>query len=405
MNRRLVVLFAAVFTLAIALQAEEEGRRRRPAGDAAAAMQAYDQTGVDLYQKLAAQPGNLAVSPYSIGVALTMTLAGARGETEAEMQRVLHHTLERDARSAANAALAARLLAAGNRDGQKLSIANGLCLTGGGVAPAFQTLLARQYDAQVFGGDLPAINGWVKEKTNGRIEQILAKLSPNTVCVLLNAVYFKGRWAAQFDPKLTADAPFAVSAARQVQVPTMRQVGSFALLQQGGFRALALPYQGGALSLVVILPDAADGLAAVEATLSSDMLHGLVVRSALKPPERVNVMLPRFKLAGPALSLAEPFQALGMKLAFDLGKADFGGMLGRESAVGLLAINQIAHRVFVEVNKEGTEAAAATAVEMHTRAMPQVARFHADHPFLFVIGDTKSGAVLFLGRVTDPTAE
>jgi len=334
-----------------------------------------------------------------------MVHSGARGETAAEMAKVLNQTLPREQMDAANAALLERLNRRGDGDACQLSVANALCLTTGGqlVAQTYRDLLAAQYGAEVFSGqDVTPINAWVAKKTAGRIEKILEGLSPNSVCVLLNAIYFKGQWASEFDKADTADAWFYTAPDTKVWIPMMRQKAKYSLVEHEGFQAISLPYRTQPLAMVVILPKEKLGLAEVEEELTHDSLQATFKKLKRTPPYEVPLSLPRFKVAT-GTSLIPAFKALGMKRAFSADEADFGGITGRADELGRIWIAQIMHKAFLEVNEEGSEAAAATAVEVQDRAAGDVIRFEANHPFLFLIVDTETDAILFVGRVVDPT--
>ncbi len=353
---------------------------------------------VDLYRELGKVEGNMFFSPFSISSALAMTYAGARGDTAEQMKEALHFQLEQSGLNSSFRSLNQRLALTAERSDQKLTIANALVLTKGRVSDKYEKILKTYYDAEIFGGDLGAINGWVKRKTEGRIDTILEQLSANSVCVILNAIYFKGTWDAQFDKKSTRDAPFNISADKQVNVPLMHRKDNYKLLEQENIQVISLPYKGKELSMVVFLPGQADGLAAIEEQLKAKDIRELMVKLDKQPDRNVSVYFPRFTTAS-KYDLVGPFQTMGMKDAFST-RADFTGMGWQK---GYIWIGQIKHRAFVEVNEEGTEAAAATAVEMVTKAMPaRELIFRADHPFLFLIRDNQTGTILFMGRMANP---
>lgn len=355
---------------------------------------------VDLYQQLSTQEGNVFFSPYSISLALGMTYGGARGNTAEEMARALHFPENHEQLHPAFERLNRKLADAATKTGQKLTIANGLCLTGGKVSPEYSELLQNRYDAELFGGDVDAINAWVEEKTEGKIEEILDQLSADSVCVLLNAIYFKGLWESQFKEEQTHDAPFFVSPEKKVTVPLMHQKCDLKVLRKEGFQAASMPYKGGGMSMVILLPGEVDGLPALEEQLNAQNLGQWLAELDKTMPQETDIYLPRFKVET-GYDLVDPIQALGVHDAFEADVADFRGMGWPK---GDLWIAQIKHKAFVEVNEEGTEAAAATAVEMVTKAAMPRPPFRADHPFLFVIRDNQTGAVLFLGRLVNPKA-
>ncbi len=353
---------------------------------------------IQLYHELGAREGNLFFSPYSVSSALGMTYAGARGNTEKEMKDVLHFPLDQAQLHPAFRKMNRELAATAQKSGQKLSIANALILTGGNVSSGFKTLLKDSYDAEIFGGGLDAINGWVKRKTEGKIEKILEELDVNSVCVLLNAIYFKGTWASPFQKSHTSNAPFTVSAVKRISVPLMYQKDKFKMLNEEDFQAVDIPYEGRNLSMVVMLPRALDGLAKLEKQLTTQNLKTWLAKLDAGGAQEINLYLPKFKLET-GYDLVSPCMKMGMKDAFALANADFSGMGWRK---GSLYISQIKHKAVVEVNEEGTEAAAATAVEMATKSVPFNPEFRADHPFFFIIRDSRSGTVLFMGRMVNP---
>ena len=368
--------------------------------------QAYNESGQQLFKQFAARPGNIVFSPYSIGTAMAMALAGARGDTETEMVKVLKHRLGRTEIDTANADLLA-ILSGYDRSGgptAKLRSANALMLTkeGDRISSEYAALLKDKYAAEVFqGAQLEDINGWVKRKTEGKIEKIIDQLDPDSAAVLLNAVYFKARWASVFDKRLTKDAPFLLTASNKVKVPMMQQMGSFALVKRQGYRAIRLPYQVRALGMVIALPDEVEGLREVAGRLDARELTEVLtaLRGRIANPI-VELAVPRFK-AEFKVELKSSFQQAGMTKAFSDEEADFSGMTRPGSR---LVIGRVVHRAVIEVAEESTEAAAATAVE----AVPAKARivpepFRVDRPFLFYIVDDSSGAILFQGRIADPS--
>jgi serpin B len=353
---------------------------------------------VQLYLNLSAKEGNLFFSPFSVSSALGMTYAGARGNTAKEIKDTLHFYPPQAELPAAFRGLNTELTNNAAMTGQKLNIANALVLTGGDVSGEYKKILKDYFRSEIFRGGLEQINGWVKKKTEGKIEKILDKLSGNSVCVILNAVYFKGIWESQFNKNRTQDAPFHVSANKEVTVPLMYQTGKFRILEGNGFHALSIPYKGDDLSMVILLPDVKDGMAVLEKQLNSESLKTWLTELDKQRVRKVDLFLPKFKFET-NYDLVTPFVQLGMKDAFALGIADFRGM---GWAKGDLWISQIKHRAFVEVNEEGTEAAAATAVEMAGKAMDFSSEFRADHPFLFIIKDNRTSVILFMGRIVEP---
>jgi serpin B len=372
---------------------------------------AYNGSGQELFKLLlAASPGNVVFSPYSIGTAMAMALSGARGDNATEMAKVLAQTLPSGEIDSANAAVLAVL----NGDGQTadaknaahVRIANALVLTNkdGPIVEAYQDVLRTKYSAEVFrGADLPKVNGWVKEKTEGKIDSILDKLDPQTVAVLLDAIYFKAPWQTIFDAKATHDATFHLVSG-EAEVPMMHVHSDFSIAQRQGYKAIRLPYGAEHLAMVVALPDEGAATADLAARLDQDEMMQ-TLNALREPPRTVDLALPRFKTSFKA-SLVPAFQQLGMKLAFSDKDADFSGMTGKPPSEIPLAIDQIEHRAVIEVAEEGTEAAAATAVTMTVRSARVVTpeKFEIDRPFLFYIVDDQTGAILFQGRIADPRA-
>lgn len=354
---------------------------------------------VKLYRELGAKEGNLLFSPYSVSSALGMTYAGARGNTAEEMARALLFPKDQARLHPAFRALGRELALSAGKGGQRLDIANALILTGGEVSTAFKAIVKKDYDAEIFDGGLDSVNNWVKQKTEGKIDKILEELSPDSVCVLLNAVYFKGVWESRFDRLRTFGAPFSVSAGRKVTVSLMRQKNEFKVMGERDFKAISLPYQGDTLSMVVVLPNSVDGLSALEKQLTAGNLKSWLGKLDREEPRAIEIFLPKFRLAA-GYDLLAPLRAMGVNDAFRPKEADFSGMGWRK---GRLWIGQIKHKAFVDVNEEGAEAAAATSVEMITKIMLEEPVFKADHPFLFMIRDNRSGSILFMGRVADPT--
>ncbi len=355
----------------------------------------------DVYRELSAtENDNVFFSPYSISSALAMTYAGARGETEREMAAALRWPLDQADLPPAFAERNRRLMDAARESEQILNIANGLSLTGGDVSDAYKELLRDAYNADIFSGGPREINAWISRQTEGLIPSIIDQLSPESVCIILNAIYFKGIWQHPFDPAKTRDAPFHVAPDQQVTVPLMSRQGPYRLLQTQDLTAISLPYAGEEFSMIVILPR---NNATVE-KLEKDLAAGTLTawREALKeqPPREVRLYLPKFKLETD-YNLVPAARRLGIRDAFLENTADFSGMGWPK---GELWISQIKHKAYVEVDEKGTEAAAATAVEMRTTALPPPPPvFRADRPFLFVIQHDQTGAILFMGRLVDPT--
>jgi serpin B len=363
---------------------------------------------LDLYRTLAANPGNLFCSPLSVSTALAMTYAGARGETEAEMAAALRFPLPQERLHAAFGALSDRLGALEVKDALSLRAANGLWLERSfAFLESYLSLVKSSYDAEFRAPDFVGaaeaarheINAWTEERTAGRIRDLVPQgsLTPQTVLVLVNAIYFKAAWAEQFEKGSTTEAPFRVTGTKYVAAPMMNRTGTYRYAEDELAQVVEMPYAGGRASMVIVLPRAHDGLAAVEAALSPERL--LAWTHALGET-RVALSVPRFRVEQ-AFSLNGALASLGMKRAFT--DADFSGM----AEGGGLFISEVLHKAFVDVDENGTEAAAATAVIMMRASVPppfDPVVFRADHPFLFLIRDRTTGTVLFIGRLCDPAA-
>jgi serine protease inhibitor len=363
------------------------------------------QFSLDLYRQLAGAEGNLFFSPYSISTALAMTYAGARANTEAEMARALHFSLDQARLPPAFAALEVQLAAAQAAGAVRLSVANALWpQIDYEFLPDYLALTKAYYGAAVFPVDYGQteaarrrINAWVEQKTENKIVNLIKPgiLNALTTLVLVNAIYFKGDWASQFDENLTEESPFWVAPGNSVPAPLMAQKATFGYAETESLQILELPYVGESLSMIVLLPREVDGLAELERALTWE---NLAMWTSRLWKQEVQVFLPRFRLTCD-FELSKALKALGMIDAF--GQADFSGMDGSL----LLYISKVIHQAFVDVNEEGTEAAAATAVVMMRMSLPPPPPvFRADHPFLFFIRENRTGSILFFGRMVRPQA-
>jgi len=373
--------------------------------------------GFDLYQRVRAHgKGNMVLSPASITTALSMAWGGAKGETAEQMKKALHlEGSPQEVMQASGALIGA--LTDPNRP-IKFRVANRLF---GEKTYAFE---APYLDATkaAFGAPLesvdfingfePArahINGWVEEQTENRIKDLIPPrgLDKETRLVLVNAIYFLGDWQAPFENEKTKPASFAVGGKSKKDVPTMHREDRLRYTEKDGVKALEIPYKGGNMSMVFVLPNQADGLDALEKSFDNSKLDELV--RGLQG-HTVRVSLPKFEInPAESLSLGDRLKDMGMTLAFTRAQADFTGIANPPKPEDRLYISKVFHKAFIRVDEKGTEAAAATGtVMMRSLAMPmpqQPVVFNADHPFLFFIRDNASGIVLFNGRVTDPSAK
>jgi serpin B len=368
---------------------------------------AINATAFDLYAQLKGEPGNVFISPYSIETALSMAYEGARGTTASEMAQSLSLPEDAGVRQPGFAALQGRLNALG--DGNELSVANALWAQRDyAILPKYTNAVQRWYGGQSelvdfmhdTEGARRRINAWVEEQTRDRIKNLFeaGTLDPLARMVLTNAIYFKGSWDKQFDPDDTRDADFTPSSGAVVKAKLMASLGEeakYSYAEADGVQLLELPYAGGKLAMLVALP-AAGKLAELESQLSAELLEQW--RSQLTS-RRVDVYFPRFK-SGTKYQLNGALQALGMREAFT-DRADFTGITAKRE----LYIDLVIHQADLEVNEEGTVAAAATGISFRTvSAMPPgaIPVFRADRPFLYFILDREHGTVLFMGRLERP---
>lgn len=368
----------------------------------------------DLYQALRkSEDGNLFYSPYSISLALAMAYAGAGGETERQMAQVLHYMLAQGrlhaALNALDQELAQRGEGAKGKDGEgfRLNIVNAIWgQEGFQFLPGFLELLARNYGAGLRPVDFikaaeasrKTINDWVAKQTEGKIKDLIPEgaIDSLTRLVLTNAVYFNAAWRYPFQEAQTRDGTFYLPDGTEVTVPMMSQSEAFAYAAGEGYQAIELPYDGGEMSMVILVPNAGQ-LGAFEDALSAEQVEAIL--KDLKPTE-VALTMPKFEFES-GLSLSDVLAAMGMPDAFDPHKADLSGMTKEQD----LYISDVIHKAFVSVDESGTEAAAATAVIIRALSMPQESvHLTIDHPFIFLIRDLQTQSILFVGRVTNPAS-
>jgi len=365
----------------------------------------------DLYQALSEEEGNLFYSPYSISVALAMTYAGARNETEQQMADTLHFTLPQERLHPALNGLDLKLASRGegaegkDEEGFRLNIANSIWgQEDYEFLNEFLDVLAENYGAGLRLLDFInapessriTINNWVSDRTEGRIEDLIPQGAIDTLTrlVLTNAIYFNAAWLNPFSEDMTGDGTFHLLDGSEVTVPMMTQTESFGYSEGEGYQAVELPYDGRELSMVILLPNNGE-FDDFEGTLDADIVDAIT--NDLKY-RKVQLTMPKFEFES-EFSLVNPLAAMGMPVAFS-GAADFSGMTGARD----LFISDILHKAFVSVDEAGTEAAAATAVIMSLTAAPeQPVEVTLDHPFIFLIRDIETGAVLFVGRVANPS--
>jgi serpin B len=365
----------------------------------------------DLHRQIRSGSENLFFSPYSISIALAMTYAGARDETAHEMAGAMQFYLPNDSLHPAfnylDQQLAARGEGAQGKDGEgfRLNVVNAIWgQKGYAFRSEYLDVLARNYGAGLRILDFEnqpepsrvTINDWVEEQTESRIKDLIPQgaIDSLTRLVLTNAVYFNAAWQSQFEESATSSGTFHLIGGNDVTVPMMRQTASFGYGEGSGYQVIELPYDGGELSMVVLLP--AEGqFEAFEDSIDNEAYLDVV--DSLQWT-RLDLTMPKFKMET-SFGLNDALAAMGMEQAFDPGRADFSGMDGTRS----LYITDVVHKAFVEVDEAGTEAAAATAVIVGTTSMPaDPIAVTIDRPFLFLIRDIETGTILFLGRVMNP---
>lgn len=390
----------------------------------AAAAEPINQIGVDLLRRLSASSAqkNLVFSPYSIGSAFALAYAGADGITRQEIRQALHFPQDdatlRDALSAVNDALDA-MVAKSRSPSESADVEWHLANRLFGqkdyrFQPAFLTLLRDGYHAPFVPLDFRAapeksratINRWVEEQTKQRIKAIIPTggVSADTRLVLVNAVYLKAPWMFRFEEENTAPRSFRFSTSRSAPVPTMQRIVSAGFAKHDGFTTITLPYLAGELQFLILLPDEVDATDPLAMKVTPEILQ----ECARLPETKINLFLPKFRIEGASLALGKNLQAMGLMSAFDLppGSANFDRAAPRKPG-DYLAISQVFHQAFIAVDEQGTEASAATVVELMTLGVaakppPPPTEVHIDRPFLFAIQHRASGTCLFLGRVSDP---
>jgi serpin B len=366
----------------------------------------------DLYQAIREKGGNLFYSPYSISLALAMTYAGARSATEQQMADTLRFTLDQSKLHPAFNNLDLELASRGedaegkDDEGFRLNIVNEIWgQKDYEFRNEFLDVLAENYGAGLRLLDFinapetsrVTINDWVSDQTEGRIEDLIPQgvIDALTRLVLTNAIYFNAAWLNPFNEDITDDSAFYLLDGGEVTVPMMMQSDSFGYAEGAGYQAVELPYDGRELSMVILLPDSGK-FEEFEGSLDADLVDTITNDLIYK---EIALTMPKFEFES-EFSLADTLAAMGMPVAFT-GAADFSGMTGNRD----LSIAEILHKAFVSVDEAGTEAAAATAVVMNLTAAPgEPVEVTLDRPFIFLIRDIETGAILFVGRVVNPSA-
>jgi len=379
--------------------------------DTDSVVNANNQFALDLYSKYKSEEGNIFFSPYSISTALAMTYEGARGKTAEEMREVFYFPEDNNERRLGYAGLYNEI---NKKDKEyKLSTANSLW------AQEDYQFLDDYFDVveEYYGGEITnldfvknteksriTINDWVEDKTNNKIKDLIPEgvITKITRLVLTNAIYFKGEWVRQFNKDETREQDFRITPDNTVKVKMMSRTddeAEFNYTENKDLQILGLPYSGDDLSMLILLPKN-DEIEALENFLTIKQLSKW--KKDLKE-QRVKVFIPKFKFETKYF-MEDTLKEMGMPTAFSVASADFSGMTGKRD----LFISKVIHQAFVEVNEEGTEAAAATAVIMGLTSAgpgnePKIPVFRADHPFVFIIQEKETGSILFMGRVSDPS--
>jgi serpin B len=382
------------------------GKPRAPQRLDPAFLRAVNEFALELTVQLGRQDAgqNVFLSPANVAIALAMTANGARGETLQSMLSALNlNTLDLETVNSNFAALQALLVR--DEPGATIAIANALWARAG-VAFNADFLQRTQgfYDARIEALDFDqpdapkTINEWVRRQTNDKIPAVVERIPEEIILLLMSAIYFNGKWETPFNPEFTQDRPFYLLNGTTKELPTMYRSDDFEYLKGDGFQAVRLPYAGGGVRMVIILPDADRTLAQLTDQLSIENWESWREQFSVKEGQ---LYLPRFTTRYDA-QLNEALKAMGMATAFDGGRADFSGMRPIPPNV---FISQVRHVAYVDVNEAGTEAAAVTSVEMGiTSAMPIEETFlmQVDRPFFFAIEETSTGSILFTGLITEP---
>lgn len=387
------------------------------AHDAAEASNAF---AIDLYKKVVEPDDNLFFSPASISLAVGFAYRGARGETASELREVMHFPGEPVEYLRAAGALDDGMDLSGS--GRELRSANAFWVRRNiPLRPDYEADMAEHASAALYRTDFDSdpekarkdINGWVADRTNDRIDELLVKgiITPATAAVLVNAIYWKGDWEIPFGADATTVAPFFKLRGTEVRAELMHQRARFQVLERGGVKMIDLPYSGGEVSMVVLLPQDSDGLPRVERNLSVRKLAGWLDDLDKAEPRETALTLPKMTLDW-GVDLAEIMPAMGASTPFSRS-ADFSGMAqlpvpGGDPRECGLKIDHVIHQANIDVDEMGSEAAAATAVVMGIIVTgsrpppPPPFVFRADHPFLFLLRDKRTGLILFAGRFVDP---
>ncbi len=374
-------------------------------------VESNNQFAVDLYRRLQKQDGNLFFASYNISSAFAMIYAGAQGKTAEQMAETFHFPLIDERLHSAFAKLTQELKGTKKDVSYQLSFAHALFgQKGNGFLQSFLDLTQRFYGTGLkevdFINELEKtrleINLWVEKETKNKIKDLISPHALDSLerLLLVSAVYFKGNWANPFEKEQTKEMPFFVTEKKKINIPMMHQTATFKYGETNDIQVLELPYNGDALSMIIFLPKKRDGIAFLEESFVHKELNHWISKLSW---QEIEIILPKFKISS-EFQLEKILLEMGIHDAFDPQKADFTGMYGRKKEAEPLLFSKIFHRALIEVHEEGAEAVAITAFETAEAGIaspPTI--FRADHPFLFLIRDCRTGSFLFIGRVIDPS--
>jgi len=402
MKNKMTVTIVALFTGLIIFSPSSKINSTVEGDNSSAIANSTNSFALDLYGRFAREKGNIFFSPVSISTALTMTYAGAKGKTAEEMKTTLHLNFDENSIHSGFGKMLENLTS--NKKDFKILIANALWGDKREkFLPSFTSITKKYYRADLKKVDFvnntekarEKINKWAEKKTMGKITNLIPPglLNRDTSLIITNAIYFKGLWNTPFNKDSTKEMSFWTDEGKETKAKMMfLKNKKFKFIQKDGFSAIEMPYRGKDISMFIFLPEKRDGLPQLESSLTKELIDETI--ASMETKELGTISIPRFTLTY-GKDISETLKAMGMPTAF--GGADFSGITGDKS----LKISAVLHKAFVEVNEEGTEAAAATAVIM-TRALEIKPSFIADHPFIFLIRHNKTGCFLFMGRITKP---
>jgi len=378
------------------------GTQPTPGEIPARAVNANNDFGIAFLGEVAKPEQNVMISPVSLTLALGLAASGANGTTAAEMAGVLRTTGQPD-RDWQRGHLEMWRLLREPKPGVEFSLANAIWVGKNmPIETNFLSVAKQMYQTSTrsvdFGSSAAAqeINDWVSGQTNNRIQNLVGRTDSLTQMMIVNAISFKAKWAKPFEKESTHDAPFMTNRPNQTKVKMMTQESRFKYAEVGGHQVLHLPYQENSFEMVIVLPKKGTEVSSfVRAMKPSDW------RSWASAGQQTEVLVTIPKWTSEAtINGQTPLSAMGMGIAFDPDKADFSKLSKQPSWIGA-----VTHKSFIKVDEEGTEAAAATGIEFKTTSAPpsEPKVFRADRPFLYAIRDVKSGTIVFMGIVSDPS--